>query len=133
MEPSAKTPTTYWEQIALLRNAKGLIRLLVYLAVIYFLTPFLLGLIFMAILFPLTLAVIRLAVVFPPAYHLAGRVMGVNGLPAHLAKPPTWYTIYSILYEALCLAVAAFFIRLLFFSGFCNQNPVCMLGHLLLK
>lgn len=132
-DPSAEPPTSYKEQIALLRNAKGVLRLLGYLSLVYFLTVLFLGFIFMAMLLPLTLAFARLAVIFTPAYHLAGRIMGVKGLPARLASPPTWLTIYSIVWVLFQLGIAAILVRPLFFVGFCNQNLICISGHLLLK
>ncbi len=100
---------------------------------VYLLTPLFLGLIFMAMLFPLTLAFARLQVIFTPAYHLAGRIMGVKGLPARLASPPIWLTVYSITWVLFQLGLVAILVRLLFFVGFCNQNLICMLGHLRLK
>ncbi|HEX8990577.1 MAG TPA: hypothetical protein VF784_02770 [Anaerolineales bacterium] len=132
-DPSAEPPTSYRQQIVLLRNPKGWLRLLGYLSLVYFLTVLFLGFIFMAMLLPLTLAFARLAVIFTPAYHLAGRIMGVKGLPARLAIPPTWLTIYSIVWVLFQLGIAAILFRLLFFVGFCNQNLICISSHLLLK
>ena len=127
IELAVEPPTTYREQIALLWNQKGLLRLLGYLAVVYFLTPIVLGLIFLAMLFPLTLALVRLTFVFTPVYHLAGRIMCVKGLPERLAKSPMWFLVYSIVWVVVMLAVVGFLVRMLFFSGFCNQNLICML------
>ncbi len=129
--PSTEPPTSYKEQIALLRNSKGLLRLFGCFAVIYFLTTLFLGLIFMAMLFPLTLAFARLEVIFTPAYHLAGKIMGVQGLPAQLARPPSWLTIYSIVWIVFHLAIVAILIRLLFFAGYYNQNLIFIFVRLL--
>lgn len=133
IQPSAEPPTTYREQVALLQYPKGWLRLFGYLAIVYFLTPIVLGLVFMMMLFPLTLALVRLSFVWTPVYHFAGRIMGLKGLPEHLAKPPTWTTIYSLVWAIVTLVIVGFCIRILFFSGFCNQNLICMLGHLPLK
>ena len=130
---SAHSPTTYKEQIALLRNPKGWLRLLGYISLAYFLIGLFIGLLFMVMLFPLTLAFARLQFIFTPAYHLAGRIMGVKGLPERLARPPTWFTIYSIVWVVFQLAIVAMLVRLLFFAGFCNQNLICIFGHMLLK
>ena len=132
-DPSAEPPTSYKEQIALLRNPKGWLRLLGYLSLVYIVTALFFGLIFMAMLFPLTLAFARLEVIFTPAYHLAGRIMGVKGLPARLASPPSWLTIYFMVWVLLQLGLVAILVRLLFFVGFCNQNMICISGRLLLK
>ncbi len=88
MQPAAHPPSTYPEQVALLRNAQGL---LAGLFIAYVLIPVTLGLVFILIMFPLTLALSRLILIWTPAYHLAGRAMGLNGLPDHLAKPPAWF------------------------------------------
>lgn len=133
IQPCAQPPTTYREQIALLRDSKRLLKLLGYLAVVYFLTPIVLGLVFTMMMFPLTLALVHLGFVWTPVYHLAGRVMGVRGLPEHLAKPPTWMVIYSLAWAVVTFAIVAYCVWILFSIGFCNQNLVCMLGHLRLK
>ena len=41
--------------------------------------------------------------------------------------------IRSLAWAVVMLGIVAFCIRILFFSGFCNQNLVCMFGHALLK
>jgi len=133
IESSPQTPSTYKEQIALLQQSKGWLRLFGYLAALYLLTPILLGLVFMLMLFPLTVALFRLSLIFTPVYHLAGRIMGVKGLPERLARPPTCITVYSLVWAAVMLAIVAFCIRILFLTGFCNQNLICMFGPLLVK
>ncbi len=131
-EPSAGPPTTYSEQIALLRNSKRWLRVFGYLGLIFLLTPVVLGFVFMMMLFPLSLAFARLAVVYTPAYHLMGRLLGVENLPQRLAKPPLWYAIYSAVYILFWLAVVAVMVRLLFSMGFLNQNLVYVMGQYLL-
>ena len=126
-------PTTYREQVRLLIYPKAWLRLVGYFAIVDVLTLIILGVIFMMILLPLTLALLRLSFVWTPLYHLAGRVMGLKGLPEHLAKPPTWFMIYSLAWALGMPATVAVCIRILFFSGFCNQNLICMLGRLALK
>lgn len=132
-EPSAEPPITYKEQVALLGNSTRQMSLLGYVALLYFLTLLLLGGIFMAMLFPLTLAFVRLACIFTPAYHLLGQILGVKGLPARLATPPTWLTIYSIIWVLFHLGIVALLIRVIFFIGFCTQNLICIFGRMLLK
>ncbi len=129
MLPAAQPPTTYPEQVALLRNAQGLLRLLAGLFVAYVLIPVTLGLVFILIMFPLTLALSRLILIWTPAYHLAGRAMGLNGLPDHLAKPPAWFILYSVVWVAVMLAMAGYFVYVLFSIGFCNQNLICLLAE----
>ncbi len=129
--PSPEPPTSYKEQIALLRNAKGLSRIPGYVVLAYFLTTVFLGLIFMAMLLPLTLVLTRLAVIFTPAYRLYGRIVGMQGLPTRLAKPPTWLTIYSIVWVIFQLGIVAILVRLLFFVGFTDQNLIFIFGRLL--
>ena len=133
IQSSTQPPTTYREQIALLRDSKGLLKLFGYLAVVYFLAPIILGLVFTMMMFPLTLALVRLGFVWTPVYHLAGRVMGVKGLPDHLAKPPTWFMIYSVVWVGVMFAIVAYCVWILLSIGFCSQNLACMLGNLRLK
>ncbi len=125
-QTGAELPTAYNDQIALLRHTEGWRRLFVYLVFLLLATPFLLGFIFLMALFPLGLAFVRIAALYTPAYHLLGRMLGVHGLPERLAKPPLWFAIYSVVYILFWLGVALICIRLLFYSGFCNQNLVCL-------
>lgn len=133
MQSSGQPPTTYREQVALLRDGHGLLRLLACLVFVYFLTPIILGFVFIMIMFPLTLALGRLIFVWTPAYHLAGRAMGLNGLPEHLAKAPGWFMLYSAAWVAVMLAIAGYFVRVLFSIGFCNQNLICLLVRYLVR
>ncbi len=133
MAVPAKPPTTYREQVRLLRKSKRFLRLLAYLFLIYLLTPFLLGFAFALMLLPLTFAFVCLAVVFTAAYHILGRMLGVEGLPAKLAKPPTWLTIYSAAVVLFHLGLVAISLRLLFLLGFCHQNLVCLFAPFVLK
>ncbi len=132
-QPANEPPTTYQEQMAMLFSGKGIVRLLGYLVLLHFLVLFFLGFVFLAILFPLTLAFARLALIYTPAYHLLGRIMGINGMPAHLSGPSKGLAIYSWVYTAFWVGVSLVFLRLVFFAGFCNQNFLCLLSRLLLK
>ena len=124
-QPAPEPPTTYEEQIALLRPRIGLAKLTGYLALIYLLVFVVLGAVFMAMLVPLTGAFRRLAYITTPAYHLWGRMIGVKGLPAQLAKPPTGVLIGSSVWILVWLALVAILVRFVFFLGFCSQNPIC--------
>ena len=127
-QSTPEVPATYGEQIALLRNSTGWRRLLAYLGLVYLATPFLLGFIFLMMLMPLTLALARLATIYTPAYRLVGRMLGVQHLPERLAPPSLLLIGYSIVYILFWLVVASVCARLLFYSGFCNQNVVCLAG-----
>lgn len=132
-QPAAEPPTTYQEQIALLRPHIGLAKLAGYLALVYLLTFVVLGAVFMAMLVPITGAFRRLAYISTAAYHLWGRMIGVKELPAQLAKPPIGVVIWSSIWIVAWLALVAILLRLVFFIGFCNQNVLCFAGRWLLK
>ncbi len=132
LEPSPEFPASWPEQLALLRNCSNWPRVIGYLALTFLLTPILLGFIFLMALFPLALAFMRLAMIYTPAYHLMGRLLGVGRLPERLAKPPAAFAAFSVIYISFWIVVAAVCIRLLFYSGFLDQNLIYIVGHTLL-
>ncbi len=125
-EPPPDFPSTWREQIALFATSRRWLRVVGYTAVAFVLTPVLLGFIFMMAFFPLTLVFMRLAMIYTPAYRLVGRILGVEPLPSRLARPPTLFILTSVVYILFGIAVAVVCIRLLFYSGFCDQNLVCL-------
>ncbi len=132
LEPPPDFPSTWREQLALLATSRRWLRVVVYLVLIFLLTPILLGFIFLMALFPLTLAFIRLAMIYTPAYRLVGRLLGVEQLPRRLARPPIQFRVFSVIYILFWIAVAAVCLGLLFYSGFLNQNLIYILSHTLL-
>jgi len=126
-DQATEPPTNWREQVALLRTPKGLLKIGAYVLLAYLLTSVLLGLLFQVLLFALTLVFARLAFVFTPVYHLAGRMMGVQALPTRLAKPPTWFAIYSAVFILFWLAVVGAIVRVISIAGFCNQNLLCII------
>ncbi len=127
-QPATEPPTTWREQVALFRNAKGLLRLVVFFALLFCVAAFLLGALFQGMALALSIAFVHLMGVYTPAYHLMGRIMGLKGLPTRLAKPPTWFIFYSWLWAVFMLGIFAFIVRLLFIVGFCPQNIFCVLA-----
>lgn len=125
-QSAQQPPRTYTEQVALLRDGKGTWRAIGFLALVYLVSTMLLGWIFLPIVFLLSLALILLSVVWTPAYHGVGWMMGLKGLPDHLARPPIWRTVFQHVFAGLTLAVAGVFIRMVFLSGFCSQNAICL-------
>ncbi len=98
------------------------VKVFAYLIGIHFLVLVVLGIIFDLLLFGLTLALSRLVGTFNPAYQLVGRVLGIQGLPAHLAKPPTWYRVYSAALLVVPLAIIAAGLWVLVHVGFVGRT-----------
>jgi hypothetical protein len=103
------------------------VKVFAYLLGVHLLVLIALGIMFHLVLFGLTLALLRLVGVFDPAYQLVGRVLGIKGLPAHLAKPPTFYFVYSGVMMLFPLVIITVGIWVLFHAGFCAQNFICIL------
>ncbi len=132
LQPPPDFPSTWREQLALLATSPRWRRVVGYLVLASLLTPVLLGFIFLMALFALALAFMRLAMVYTPAYMLVGRLLGVDPLPERLARPPLPFAIFSVVYILFWIAVAAVCIRLLFYSGFLNQNLIYLVSRMLL-
>ncbi len=126
-QPTREPPATYAEQIALLWTAKGFLRLFGFLALLSLFIVLVLGLLVMAMFVPLSVAFLQLSFVFTPAYHLMGRIMGVTGLPQHLARPPMWLMLFYWALAIIYLGAVLFLLRAIFIAGFCNQNLICLL------
>ncbi len=132
-QPANEPPTTYQEQMALLRGRTGSLKLFGYYALLHFLVMLIVGFVFTFMLMPLMLAFVLLASIFAPAYHLLGRMLGVKGLPVRLAKPPAGRVIWTWVWVLFQLGLIAILFRFVFLLGFCNQNAICIAGRLLLK
>lgn len=125
---STDQPITYREQIALLRQSifKSW-KLIAYYGGIAFLLMFVFGFAFEIIYLGLILGLIRLGVVLDPAYRLLIRILRLNDLPQHLARPPAWFLVYSIIMFLFPLAFILLGGLFLYEAGFCGQNPACVL------
>ncbi len=110
----------------MLATSRRWLRVIGYAALAFVLTPVVLGFLFMMAFFPLTLAFMRLAMIYTPAYRLVGHMLGVEPLPGRLARPPTLFVLTSVAYILFGIAVAVVCVWLLFYSGFCDQNLVCL-------
>ncbi len=125
---SQEPPSSYKEQIALLRNSTKWANFFSYFALIFIGTTLILGLVFMVMLTPLLFAWADLQLLINPAYQSMGRILEVKNLPKHLAKPPKWLIVYSVFWLAVQFGFVVLMVRLLFQVGFWNQNIIYLIA-----